>query len=49
MLDRRRQVLERRLHLPAEEVGEHRAGAAIRDVEQVGLGHHLEQLTCNMR
>ena len=32
------------LHLSAEEIGQRRPGAAIRHVQHVDAGHHLEQL-----
>src|ERR1019366_8383872 len=44
MRDGRGHNVEHHLYLTAEQVGERRRGAAIRDVNHVDVGHHLEQL-----
>jgi hypothetical protein len=44
MRERLRQGVERRLHLAADEVGDHRCAAAIRHVDGVDTGGELEQL-----
>jgi ketopantoate reductase len=36
------------LHLPAEQIGNHGGSAAIRHVDKVDTGHHLEQFTEDM-
>ena len=36
------------LHLPAEQIGQRRCLAAIRHVDHVDAGHHLEQLARQM-
>ena len=43
-----RMPLKHDLHLSAEQIGERRASAAIRHVNHVDAGHHLEQLAGNM-
>ena len=40
----RAEVLERGVHLAAEEIGDDRRAALVRDVDAVGVGHLLEQL-----
>ena len=44
----RRHGVEHHLHLPGEQVGERRRRAAIRHVDHVDAGHHLEQLAGHM-
>ena len=44
VLDRRRQVVEHDLDLPAHQVGQRRHRAAVRHVQHVHPGHHLEHL-----
>jgi hypothetical protein len=39
--ERARQHVERDLHLPADEIGDHGRSAAIGDVDHVGAGHHF--------
>ena len=41
--DRRWQIVERNLHLAAEQIGQHRRRAFIRYVRYLQAGHHLEQ------
>jgi hypothetical protein len=36
------------LHLPAEQIANHGGSAAIRHVDKVDTGHHLEQFTQDM-
>ena len=43
MPDRARKVVEQRLHLTGQQVGERGGGAAIGHVDDVDAGHHLEQ------
>jgi hypothetical protein len=46
--DRLAQIVEDNLHLPAEQIGNHGGSAAIRHVDKVDTGHHLEQFTEDM-
>ncbi len=48
VFDRRRQAIEGGLHLAAQQVGQHRPGAAIRHVNHVDAGHLLEQFARQM-
>ena len=41
---RRRQVVEHQLHLPAKEILQGRSAALVRDVGHLHAGHHLEEL-----
>ncbi|MNJ59128.1 hypothetical protein D3C77_547950 [compost metagenome] len=43
MRQRRRQVVEHGIHLAAQQIGHGRAAAAIRHVQDVGAGFHLEE------
>ena len=48
MLDRGGHDVEHYVHLAAKEISDRRSSPAIGNVNQVDIGHHLEQLTGNM-
>src|ERR1700726_1052896 len=48
MWNRLDQNVEHHLHLSAEQIGKRRSPAAIRHMDQINAGHHLEQFAGNM-